>query len=52
MLGLVDSFSDRQLAFLWEQTVPHNWLTCFSVSMRMNFIYKVFKDGKRKLARK
>ena len=29
MLGLVDSFSAKWLAFLWEQTVPHYWLTCF-----------------------
>ena len=31
MLGFVDSFFDRQLAFLWEQTVPHCWLTCFAI---------------------
>ena len=36
MLDLVDSFFDRQLAFLWEQTVPHYWLTCFSIPMRMS----------------
>ena len=36
MLGLVDSFSGKWLAFLWEQTVPHYWLTCFSTPMRMS----------------
>ena len=35
MLGLVDSFSERWLAFLWEQTVRHYWLTCFSIPMRL-----------------
>ena len=47
MLGLVASFSDKWLAFLWEQTVPHYWLTCFSIPMKMSF-----QIGKRKLARK
>ena len=37
MLGLVDSFSDQWLAFLWEQTVPHYWLTCFSIPTKMSF---------------
>ena len=37
MLGLVDSFSDTWLAFLWEQTVPHYWLTCFSIPTKMSF---------------
>ena len=37
MLSLVDSFSNELLAFLWEQTVPHYWLTCFSIPMRMSF---------------
>ena len=37
MLGLVDSFCDRQLAFLWEQNTLHYGLICFSVSMRMSF---------------
>ena len=37
ILGLVDSFSDKWLAFVWEQTVPHYWLTCFSIPMRMSF---------------
>ena len=34
---LVDSFSDKWLAFLWEQTVPHYWLTSFSIPMKMSF---------------
>ena len=49
MLGLVDSFSDKWLAFLWEQTVPHYWLTCFSIP---EFLDKLIKESKRKLARK
>ena len=36
-LDLVDSFSDKWLAFLWEQTVPHYWLTCFSIPTKMSF---------------
>ena len=48
MLGLVDSFSDKWLAFLWEQTVPHYWLTCFSIPMKMSF----WINSLRKLARK
>ena len=47
MSGLVGSFFDRELAFVWEQTVPHYWLTCFSIP-----IDKLIKEGKRKLARK
>ena len=31
----VDSFFEKRLAFLWEQTVPHYWLTCFSIPMRI-----------------
>ena len=38
MLGLVDSFSDKWLAFLWEQTVSHYWLTCFSIPTNVPFI--------------
>ena len=34
---LVDNFSDKLLAFLWEQTVPHYWLTCFSIPTKMSF---------------
>ena len=52
MLGLVDSFFNRQLAFLWEQTVPHYWLTCFSIAMKTSVLDKLIKEGKRKLARK
>ena len=52
MSGLVDSFSDKRLAFLWEQTVPHYWLTCFSIHMKGEFLDKLVKEGKRKLARK
>ena len=37
MLGLVDSFSDKWLAFVWEQTMPHYWLTCFSIPTKMSF---------------
>ena len=53
MLGLVDSFFYKWLAFLWEQTVPHYWLTCFSLySYENEFLDKFIKEGKRKLARK
>ena len=41
MLGLVDSFSDKWLAFLWEQTVAHYWLTCFSIDL---FLYSLLAD--------
>ena len=37
MLGLVDSFSNKWLAFLWETTVSHYWLTCFSIPIKMGF---------------
>ena len=37
MLGLVDSFPDKWLALLWEQTVPHYLLTCFSIPMGISF---------------
>ena len=37
ILSFVDIFSDKWLAFLWEQIVPHYWLTCFSFPMRMSF---------------
>ena len=53
MLGLVDSFFYKWLAFLWEQTVPHYWLTYFSLySYENEFLDKFIKEGKRKLARK
>ena len=51
MLGLVDSFSDKWLAFLWEQTVPHYWLTCFSIPMKMSFWINSLRKAKE-LARK
>ena len=37
MSGSVDSFSDKWLAFLWEQTVPQYWQTCFSIPMKTSF---------------
>ena len=37
MSGLVDSFSDEPLAFIWEQPVPHYWLTCFSIHTKVSF---------------
>ena len=49
MLGLVDSFFDRQLAFLWEQTVPHYWLTCFSIPMRTSFQINSLRRAKESL---
>ena len=49
MLGLVDSFSDKWLAFLWEQTVPHYWLTCFSFPMRMSFFVNSLRRAKESL---
>ena len=49
MLGLVDSFSDKWLAFLWEQTVPHYWLTCFSISMKMSFWINSLRKAKESL---
>ena len=52
MLGLVDSFADQWLAFLWEQTVPHYWLTLFLYSCQNEFLDKLIMEGKRKLARK
>ena len=52
MLGLMESFSDKWLAFLWEQTVPHYWLTCFSIPVKMSLLDKLINEGKRKLAGK
>ena len=49
MLGLVDNFSDKWLAFLWEQTVPHYWLTCFSIAMRMSFQINSSRRAKKSL---
>ena len=48
----LNSFSDKWLAFLWEQTVPHYWLTCFLYSYENEVLDKLIKEGKRKLARK
>ena len=47
MLGLVDSFSNKWLAFLWEQDAPHYWLTCFFIPSKMSFLNKLIKEGKR-----
>ena len=49
MLGLVDSFSDKWLAFLWGQTVHHYWLTCFSVPMKMSFWINSLRKAKESL---
>ena len=49
MSGLVDSFSDKWLAFLWEQTVPHYWLTCFSIPMKMSFWINSLRKAKESL---
>ena len=49
MLGLVDSFSDKWLAFLWEQTVPHYWLTCISIPMKTSFWISSLKKAKESL---
>ena len=49
MLGLVDSFSHKWLAFLWEQTVPHYWLTCFSIPMKMSFQTNSLRKAKESL---
>ena len=49
MLGLMDSFSDKWLAFLWEQTVPQYWLTCFSIPMKMSFWIISLRKAKESL---
>ena len=49
MLGLVDSFSGKWLAFLWEQTVPHYWLTCFSIPTKMSFWINSLRKAKESL---
>ena len=36
MLSLVDNFSDKWLAFLWEHTVLHYWSISFSIPTRMS----------------
>ena len=52
MLGLVDSFFDQQLAIPWEQTMHHYWLTCLCYSYENEFLDKLIKESKIKLARK
>ena len=48
-LDLADSFSDKWLAFLWEQTVPHYWLTCFSINTKMSFKINSLRKAKESL---
>ena len=50
MLGLVGSFSDKWLDFLWEQTVPSLLAELFLYSYENEFWDKLIKEGKRKLA--
>ena len=45
MLGLVDTFSDKRLAFLWEQTVPH----CLSIPIRMSLYINSLRKAKESL---
>ena len=49
MLGLVDSFSDKWLAFLWEQTVSHYWLICFSIPTKVSFQINLLRKAKESL---
>ena len=49
MLGLVDNFFDKWLAFLWEQTVPHYWLNCFSIPMKISFWINSLRKAKESL---
>ena len=49
MLGSVDGFSDKWLAFLWEQTVPQYWQTCFSIPMKMSFCINSLRKAKESL---
>ena len=49
MLGLVESFSNKRLAFQREQTVPHYWRTCFSIAMQNEFLDRLIKEGKESL---
>ena len=48
-LGLVDSFSNKWFAFLWGQTAPHYWLTCFSIPMRTSFQINSLRRAKESL---
>ena len=52
MLGLVDSFSDKWLAFLWEQNCTPLLAHWFPYSNENEFLDKLITEGKRKLARK
>ena len=52
MLGLVDSFSDKWLAVIWEQTIAPLLADLFLYSYENEFLDKLIKEGKRKLARK
>ena len=36
-LKMEPKFGGQLLAFLWDETVPHYWLTCFSVPIRTSF---------------
>ena len=49
MLRLVDRFFNKWLAFLWEQTVPHCWLTCFFFPMKMSFWINSLRKAKESL---
>ena len=49
MLGLVDSISNKWLAFLWEQFVPLFWLTCFSIPTKMSFYINSLRRAKESL---
>ena len=33
-------------AFLWNQIVPHYWLACFSIPMRMSLYISSLRRGK------
>ena len=52
MLGLVDSYFDKWLAFLWERTVSPSLAYLFLYSYENKFLDKLIKEGKRKLATK
>ena len=52
MLDLVDSFFDRQLAFLWEKNCAHLLTDLFLYSYENEFLDKLIEEGKIKLARK
>ena len=52
MLGLVDSFSDKWLAFLWRTNCAPLLADLFLYFYENEFLDKLIKEGKRKLARK